>query len=59
MIRRMVSLHTPTVFWLNEGTISPSYIMHIILVLLSRQIHTVEPLVPEPMTLRLSLLLKS
>ena len=38
----------PTVFWLGEGTISPSYWMYMGLMMLGRWIHTAEPLVPEP-----------
>jgi len=48
-MRKMTRLQTPTVLWLGGGTISPNYSMCIGLRMLGRQeIHTAEPLVPEP-----------
>ena len=45
----MTSLQTPTVLWLGGGTNSPSYSICMVLRMLGRQeIHTAEPLVPEP-----------
>jgi len=45
---KVIWLQTPTVFWLDGGTISPSYLVYMGLMILGRQIHTAEPLVPEP-----------
>jgi hypothetical protein len=46
-MRRVIWLQTPTVFWLDEGTITPSHLIYLGLVMLGRQIQTTGPLVPE------------
>ena len=44
----MIWLQTATVLWLGGGAISPIYRMFMGSMMLGRQKHTAEPLVPEP-----------
>jgi len=48
-MRKVTRLQTPTVLWPGGGTISPSYSMCMGLRIVGQaEIHTAEPLVPEP-----------
>ena len=47
-MRRVIWLQAPTVLWLDGGPISPSYWMYMGLMILGRQTHTAETLVPKP-----------
>jgi len=44
----VILLQTPTIFWLGGGTIFLSYRVYMGLMMLGRQKHTAEPIVPEP-----------
>ena len=51
----MIWLQTPTVFWLGGGTISPRLNVHGINDVRQTDMHTAEPLVPEPIASELEL----
>jgi hypothetical protein len=57
-MRRVIWLQSLTVLWLVGGTIYLSCSMYVRLLILGRQIHTAETLVPEPSTFGFSCLLK-
>ena len=47
-MRRVIWLHTPTVFWLGGGTIFQLFNVHGVTDVRQTEIHTAVPLVPAP-----------
>ena len=56
-MRRAIWLQIATVFWVGGGTISPSYCMFSDDI--QTEIHTPEPLVPDPRVFEFELVFKS